>query len=292
MATKKPAPKRAPKPAPKPVPKPAEKNLKPRAVPFQTPQPAPLDLVRNPNFDSAMAQQNYQNLLAGLTARAQAGQFDERFDERFRADGGQGFPSKFSRPSGDIGGQGDFRAPIRNFDIDYIEGGPRNAPGLMPIGKFSPEQMQNLTPDRRQALEQRIGMQQGVQQSTNSTAGYMPVDPNRAGYMPVDPNTNMPSLMPIPQAQQMPVPDQQQGARADQYQNFLQQGLANYAAQNYPQQQQGAMGAQAAQNYAGGPMPSPAIPSPQLGGASAQPRGLPRPRQPRGFGSPIGRSAF
>ena len=82
MATK-PAPKRAfkpaPKPAPKPVPKPAEKNLKPRAVPFQTPQPAPLDLVRNANFDAAMAQQNYANFMADQQARlaAQQGQFTQ-----------------------------------------------------------------------------------------------------------------------------------------------------------------------------------------------------------------------
>ena len=57
------APKPAAKPAPKPAPKPAAK-------------PAPLDLVRNPNFNSAMAQKNYANLMAFEQARlaAQQGQ--------------------------------------------------------------------------------------------------------------------------------------------------------------------------------------------------------------------------
>jgi hypothetical protein len=36
----------------------------------------------------------------------------------------------------------------------------RDGPTLMPIGQFSPEQIQSLSPDRMQALEQRMGMQQ------------------------------------------------------------------------------------------------------------------------------------
>ena len=41
----------------------------------------------------------------------------------------------------------------------------KDAPGLMPIGQFSPEQMQSLSPERRMALEQRMGVQQmNVQQ--------------------------------------------------------------------------------------------------------------------------------
>jgi len=338
MATKKPAPKRAPKPAPKPVPKPAEKNLKPRAVPFQTPQPAPLDLVRNPNFSAAMAQQNYANLMRDQQARLAAGQgtqpagnqdfIDSRDSNRaYTADmvdyidpatgertsrtrgvvpapGSKFVPANGNAPSlmpipqgPQVGGGNqdiiDFRKRIyddltarqgqpflpdggmggaRNFDIDYIEGGQRNAP-MTP----TPSQMAAYN----NLLQQQGAMasQYAYQQSPQSPQ----VDGSMVGKI----------LTPIPQGQQMPVPDQQQGARADQYQNFLQQGLANYAAQNYPQQQQGAMGAQAAQNYVGGLMPSPAIPSRKpIGGVTAQPRGLPRPRQPKGFRSPIGRSAF
>ena len=48
--------KLAPKPAPKPAPRPA-------------PATAPIDLVRNPNFDSAMAGVNYTNALAEQRAR-------------------------------------------------------------------------------------------------------------------------------------------------------------------------------------------------------------------------------
>ena len=55
--TAKPALKPAPKPTPRPLPR---------------PRPAPLDLVRSPNFDSAMAQQNFLNSLADLRAKADA----------------------------------------------------------------------------------------------------------------------------------------------------------------------------------------------------------------------------
>lgn len=75
MATRKPTPKPAPKPVRKPAPKPAPKT-KPQPVPLPaptpTPKPAPLDLVRNPNFDSAMAQQNYQNAIAEMQAKIEA----------------------------------------------------------------------------------------------------------------------------------------------------------------------------------------------------------------------------
>ena len=127
----------------------------PRPMLRRKPAPAPFDLVRNPNFDAAMAQQRYDQMLADMTARAKAGQFDTRID--------------------DVG-----------------------------------------------------------QQSTNSTAGYVQVDPNRAGYMPVDPNTNMPTLMPIqpPQGQQGAMASQYQNPQGQQqqmqnYQNFLQQGMQN-----------------------------------------------------------------
>jgi hypothetical protein len=58
----------SPKPAAKPAAKPASRPA---------PKPAPLDLVRNPNFDSAMAQMNYENLMAGQRAQlaAQQGQY-------------------------------------------------------------------------------------------------------------------------------------------------------------------------------------------------------------------------
>jgi hypothetical protein len=51
----------------------------PKPLPRQARRPAPLDLVRNPNFDAAMAQQNYDNFIARQRARmaAQQGQFTQ-----------------------------------------------------------------------------------------------------------------------------------------------------------------------------------------------------------------------
>ena len=46
----------------------------------------------------------------------------------------------------------------------------KDAPRLMPIGQFSPEQMQNLSPERRMALEQRMGVQQNP--SVNQMQDY------------------------------------------------------------------------------------------------------------------------
>jgi len=78
MVTKKQATKPAPKPVRKPVSKPAPKPVR-KPVRKPTPKPAPLDLVRNPNFDSAMAQQNYANFIASQQARiaAQGGDFTQ-----------------------------------------------------------------------------------------------------------------------------------------------------------------------------------------------------------------------
>jgi len=80
-----------------------------------------------------------------------------------------------------------------------------------------------------------------------------------------------------------PIPQNPQMAT---YNNLLQQGI----------QRSNTMNQDAATNFAnlqaGAPTTQPTIPLPQLGGVTAQPRNLPRPRQPKGFGSPIGRSAF
>lgn len=83
----------------------------------------------------------------------------------------------------------------------------------------------------------------------------------------------------------MQSPNMPQGQIAT-YNNLLQQGI----------QRSNTMNQDAATNFAnmqaGAPTTQPTIPLPQLGGVTAQPRNLPRPRQPKGFGSPIGRSAF
>jgi hypothetical protein len=57
----------------------ATKKPTPKPLLRKAQKPALLDLVRNPNFDSAMAQQNYDNFIAGQRARmaAQQGQFTQ-----------------------------------------------------------------------------------------------------------------------------------------------------------------------------------------------------------------------
>jgi hypothetical protein len=57
----------------------ATKKPTPKPLLRKAPKPALLDLVRNPNFDSAIAQQNYDNFIAGQRARmaAQQGQFTQ-----------------------------------------------------------------------------------------------------------------------------------------------------------------------------------------------------------------------
>ncbi len=216
--------KKIAKPAPKPTPN-----------PLPRPKPAPFDLVRSPNFDAAMAQQNYQNSLAGLTARAQAGQFNEGF----RADGGQAFPSEFSRPS-----QEPMISPevIKKAREEYLASQPqdRKYSQVMTKTKYGGEFgssvgrgfdkwfEQNYINNPNSALleQERMSLQNISRQSTNPMAGYMPADPN----------TNMPSLMPIPQGQQGAMASQYQNPQGQQqmqsYQNFLNQGMNNMASVN------------------------------------------------------------
>jgi len=93
----------------------------------------------------------------------------------------------------------------------------RDGQTLMPIGQFSPEQIQNLSSDRRQALEQRMGvqqnpslsqmqdynrmLQQGIQNSNTMNQGAMT---NFANLQP-----GMQAAQPAPQVrtrQSIPIP--------------------------------------------------------------------------------------
>lgn len=104
----------------------------------------------------------------------------------------------------------------------------RDGPTLMPIGQFSPEQIQNLSPDRRQALEQRMGvqqnpslsqmqdynrmLQQGIQNSNTMNQGAMANFANMQPGMqapqqprPTVPNPAMPAAgMGMQQPRQVP----------------------------------------------------------------------------------------
>lgn len=104
----------------------------------------------------------------------------------------------------------------------------RDGPTLMPIGQFSPEQIQNLSSDRRQALEQRMGvqqnpslsqmqdynrmLQQGIQNSNTMNQGAMANFANMQPGMqapqqprPAVPNPAMPAAgMGMQQPRQVP----------------------------------------------------------------------------------------
>lgn len=125
----------------------------------------------------------------------------------------------------------------------------KDAPRLMPIGQFSPEQIQNLSPDRRQALEQRMAIEQfqrnlpnqmpvdgqnAIAYQRNADGSLVPVQapkPIQGDYQtigrPVGVQPNLPSNF----IGQVP-----QNAQMQNYNNFLQQGIQNSNTMN-----QGAM---------------------------------------------------
>jgi hypothetical protein len=91
---------------------------------------APLDLVRNPNFDSAMAQQNYQNSIAGMKAKIDAERAGILSKQGLQEGGGQRPSDRFDdyrgqrQPQG--GGGPDFiqEDPNRKYTdnmVDYID---------------------------------------------------------------------------------------------------------------------------------------------------------------------------
>jgi hypothetical protein len=149
----------------------------------------PIEGVRNPNFDSALAQQDYMNALAQLVADRQA--------------------------------RGEM-------------------PGLMPVGgtSISAEQMQNLSPERRQALEEAIAMQKNIPQpNPNFYQSQNPPIPTTGSAMPqVNANFLQIPNPPIPTSGSAITPVRQMGQIAN-YNQMLQQGMRrnqdmNQAAQN------------------------------------------------------------
>ena len=105
----------------------AKKENKPAKMKMDA---TPIEEVRNPNFESALAQQNYMNALAQLVADRQA--------------------------------RGEM-------------------PGLIPVGgtSISAEQMQNLSPERRQPLEAALATQNNANMAGTQMAGQ-PIRPNPA----------------------------------------------------------------------------------------------------------------
>jgi len=234
------------KPAPKPTPKPA---ARPTPKPLPRPKPSPLDLVRNPNFNAAMAQRNYDNFIAEQRARMGA--------ERSQS-GNQDFIDNRDPNKATTMDMVDYIDPATGEKVSRTRG-VVPAPGsrFVPANgsKFNPnlmpeEEKQRLDrlvvdfamqgADQREAdIARRNSLAQYGEAMRAGGAGYAQVDPNRAGYMPVDPNTNAPSLMPIQtlQGQQGAMASQYQNPQSQQqqmqnYQNFLQQGMQNSNTMN------------------------------------------------------------
>jgi len=181
----------AKKPSPKPARKPA-----PKAPALSGPSFNPFDVVRNPDFGAAMAQQDYFNNLSRLVAERNARGSEYNL------------------------------MPIGGTNQPIVQN--PNPPNLMPIGQFSPEQIQSLSPDRRMALEQRMGaqqtpslsqmqdynrmLQQGIQNSNTMNQGAMANFANMQPGMqapqqprPTIPNPAMPAAgMGIQQPRQVP----------------------------------------------------------------------------------------
>jgi len=158
MATKKQATKPAPKPARKPLP--------------TTTKPSSLDLVRNPNFDSAMAQKNYANFMAAQQARlaSQRGQqnaediynrlnkFNIGLDPQARLAAERGTPTPPSGPlGGPVGSPRSKRDPSKEIILNFAGGeyGIRNDAAANEIAKkYNLEIVRN--PDPNSALPNYI----------------------------------------------------------------------------------------------------------------------------------------
>jgi hypothetical protein len=236
------------KPAPRPAPKPPV---------LRRPAINPIDAVRNPNFGAAMAQRDYFNNLSRLVAERNArgpeagimpiGNPDEaRRIEAARAERNAGITQTPNQPittSGTAYNQippmstGGTALPPEFFNLapaydvskllsDYQA--QKDNANLMPIGVLSPEQIQSLSPDRRQALEQRMGiqqkpslnqmqdynrmLQQGIQNSNTMNQGAMANFANMQPGMqapqqprPTVPNPAMPAAgMGMQQPRQVP----------------------------------------------------------------------------------------
>jgi len=246
-----------------------KKNLKLSKPQLKQPDMAPIDAVRNPNFPTALAQQDYLNNLAQSLANYQAqtyptGATKQLSDIEARNSAEQNAMSQQRDPNKEIilnfaGGQfgiaNDEAANeiAKKYNLDIVR-----KPG---VGSNVPIYLLRSNGDVNNIISQ-IKNEQGIGyvepnfiQSTGfgdttqrNAAGQQPTNP-MSGYMPTDPNRGMPNLMPIQ------LPQGQQVAMASQYQNS--QGP----------QVGGGMGG--------------AIPSPMVGYGSQQPGNMPIPNMPQ-----------
>ena len=266
---KKPAPQPVRKPAPKPTPKPAPLDLV-RNPNFNA-------AMSRQNYDNLIKEQRTRMEADRSGAGAARSGSQDFIDSRdpnssYTADMvdyiDPATGEKTSRTRGVVPAPGSRFVPVERFQTPNLMpiGGSQSMPPafydvgrglpspkimeemqrrkdehtLMPIGQFSPEQMQNLSPERRQALEQRMAIEQfqrnlpnqmpvNGQNATayqrNAGGSLVPVQaprPIQGDYdttgRPVGVQPNLPSNF----IGQVP-----QNAQMQNYNNFLQQGMQN-----------------------------------------------------------------
>jgi len=275
----------ATKPAPKPEPKPARKS-EPRPAPklaFRTaPRPAPIDLVRNPNFDAAMAQQNYNNFIAGQRARIDAERGNvpltqSEIDKKYVDDGRGGRvlnaadAAKLALQFDQLRANNKSMDEIQDYGIDYIEGGQRYAPvnqGLQAgggMGGGGQDFIDNRDPNRKYTADLVNYIDPATGEVTSRTRGVVPapgsrfVPANKAGMYrdPRDPNTRYggenPELKLPPQSPQEgggmgggianPIPQDIQGD-IQKFRNAALAGMGERMPTPIPEAPQGAMASQ------------------------------------------------
>jgi hypothetical protein len=271
-------------------------NLKLKRPQLRQPSTAPIDAVRNPNFDSAMAEVNYRNSLAQSLANYRAQNYPTGATKQL-----SDIEARTGAPIQTVGNQDfiDSRDPNKMYTqdmVDYIDPSTgekaSRTRGVVPApgSRFVPANQAGLINELQRNQNPIGGL--GGQQSTNPMAGYMPVDPN----------TNMPRLMPIqtPGSNALnqdlanrgmgggipaPMPQASQGATADQYQNpqGAQAAMADYNKMLQQGMQRNQDMNQAAQNFAGMGGPQRSF-SQVVGGIRRINR---TPRQPRSNAIPL-----
>ena len=259
-------------------------------VPLPRPEfRSPIDMVRDPGFDARMADQNYANLMRDQQARLAAqGQYTQ----------GRLMGAPTEQPNPNAGKPLYFQALEGELQKQFLDKNPQLKPkpgtALNPqlmqenYAKFLQNQMAEVNkfnaanPQYAQDIRQPnpVLARQSEQSLLEGLLDYSKVSPDqvnvlnqlKSGYLNQGQGGGtQPSIPQYPQTET--------------YNNLLQQGIQRSNTIN-----QGAM-TDFANMQAGAPTTQPAIPSPQLGGASAPQKGLPRPSQPKGFRSPIGRFA-
>jgi len=162
-----------------------------RSKPRRTPPTAPLDLVRSPNFDSAMAQQRYDQMLADMTARAKAGQFDTRIDEVGQQSTNSTAGYAQVDPMTGMQGNQSIYDSLRDYQARTYPvpmGGNPNGIGQQ-FGQIPQQQMQNYQNFLQQGMQNSNTMNQGAM---NNFANMQPGMQATQTASTATPNQTMP----------------------------------------------------------------------------------------------------